>query len=960
MKKFPLFFLAVLLYGSTLAQTQSVYKGRAEAFSRKSINSMMADEDTWRKLYNEGIKRPNPNIIDTNIPVDTTIVTDREILSGEPQYRMQAVSPLPDTTFEGLYDSGNSIPPDVNGAPGLNHLMVTLNTEVRIQDRLGNPLKTLSLGLFWNSLPGSGTFDPKILYDFTEDRWIFVTCAGSEPGDSRLYMGVSANSDPMGEWYLYSYITDPQNQVWFDYPSMGFNDKWIVVSGNMFGNGSYRTVYVFDKHAMYNAEAEPQYTRFTTTQGFTLVPSITYDDNEENIYLIAAGNGNQGGNGYITLFKVTGELSTPQFSLVGQIGTNQTWAGNVGGSGDFLPQLGSNELLNAVDHRMENVIMRNGSLWAVHHVFLPANNPTRAAVQWWNITPEGSIIQRGRIDDPSGVMSYAFATIAVNSFNDMLIGHGIFSQNQYAGAGYSFRATSDPLNQTRAPYQYKDGLAPYYKTFGGGRNRWGDYTATMLDPVNSVDFWVLQEYAELPSGGDRWGTWWAYVRIPFAPVASFQANETLLPLGEQINFSDLSIGVPDSWQWTFEGAQPTSSTLQNPAGVSYPSEGTFDVSLTVSNDFGSNTIVLEDYITVSASLLPAVSFSADKNIVCTGETVSFFDATQYMPNSWEWQFTPSTVSFVNGTDQFSQNPQVIFNESNSYSVTLTAANLNGSAQSTVFDMVRAGGRDVPLVERFDVNGFDDQQWKIQNPDLKKTWDIVGVEGLNETTKAARLDFLTYYAIGERDRLISPPLDLRNFNQMSLGFKHAHAKRIPQISDSLIVLISDDCGQSWTRLFADAENGSGNFATHPQSEGFVPQTREDWCGAGYGAPCIELDLSNWVGKDNVRIAFESYSGYGNPLYLTDIEVSATVKLEELTKAEALQIAPNPVKTSMIITYSGNGVFDDIQLFNAEGRLVKQWSKVQQNSKLNVEKLPSGVYTVRVTTAGKELSATIVKE
>ncbi len=67
---------------------------------------MMAEEDTWRSLYNEGIKRPNPNLIDTNIPVDTTIVTDREILSGEPQYRMQAVSPLPDTTFEGLYDSG--------------------------------------------------------------------------------------------------------------------------------------------------------------------------------------------------------------------------------------------------------------------------------------------------------------------------------------------------------------------------------------------------------------------------------------------------------------------------------------------------------------------------------------------------------------------------------------------------------------------------------------------------------------------------------------------------------------------------------------------------------------------------------------------------------------------------------------------------------------------------------------
>ncbi len=953
------FFLATTT-GGTL-HGQSVQKGKAEAFSKMSMSAIISNDSSFRALHSENFKKPNPERYTPSFVVDPNDITDIDVVESATQNMLQLISPLPDTTFDALYDSGNSIPPDVNGAPGPNHLMVTLNTEVRIQDRDGTPLTTISLGAFWTSLPGSGTFDPKIVYDFQEDRWLFSTCAGSEPGNSRLYIGVSANSDPMGDWFLYSFITDNANQVWFDYPSMGFNDKWVVISGNMFGNAFYRTVFTFDKQSMYAGQPDPSYTRFTTTQGFTLVPATTYDVDEPNVYLVSAANGNQGGNGYITLFKVSGAVDDPQFSLVGQIGTNQTWAGSSDGSGDFLPQLGSNERINSVDHRIENVIFRNGKIWAVHHIFLPANNPQRTAVQWWNITPEGSIIQRGRVDDPTNVMSYAFATIAVNQFEDMIIGHGIFSANQYAAAGYSYRAANDAPNTIRMPYQYKDGLAPYYKTFGGGRNRWGDYTATMLDPVNSVDFWVIQQYAELPSGGDRWGTWWAYLRIPFAPQANFVANETLIPLGENIQFTDLSIGVPQSWQWSFEGGTPAGSSLQNPTGITYSNAGSFDVSLTVTNDFGSHTYLMEDYITVSATLLPSVEFLTNKSIVCTGETVTFTDQTLYMPHQWEWVFTPSTVTFVNGTDAFSQNPEVVFDEANTYSVTLTATNLNGNAQATKFDFVRAGGMQVPLVERFDVNGFAANNWTVTNPDNQKTWEIADVNGLTETQVAAKLDFINYFAIGQRDRLVSSPLDLRDFSNMMLGFKHAHARRIPQISDSLIVLISDDCGSSWTRLFADAENGSGNFGTHPMTDSFVPQIREDWCGAGWGAPCIQLDLSAWAGKSDVLLAFESYSGYGNPMYLTDIEISTTVGVSDnMLNSNNLSVIPNPARNAIRLQQMGVNEFESVQIYNASGKLMIEMKDFNAQNDINIRRLSAGIYYLKAQAGRQSYQSKFVVE
>jgi len=935
MKKVLLFLLVLIVFSSISlsAQESTSSKGKAEASTKISFSEMQEMEAARGDVEYNHFKKPNPIRYspEFEIPAETVLSVGGSIS----QRSSRDVSPMPDTTFAGLYDTGNSIPPDVNGAPGPDHIMVTLNTQVRIQDRIGNDLGTVSLGTFWGSLPGGGTFDPKILYDFENDRWIFTTCSGSEPGQSRLYMGVSANSDPSGEWYLYAYLTDPTSQVWFDYPSIGFNEKWIVVSGNMFGNGSYRTVYVFDKHAMYAGDEAPNFTRFTTQQGFTLVPAITFDADQEDVYLISSANGNQGGNGYISLFKVSGELNDPQFGLIGNIGTPNPWAGSVGGSGDFLPQLGSSERLNAVDHRMENVVMRNGNLWAVHHVFLPADNPERTAVQYWNITTEGDIIQWGRIDDPDGLMSYAFATIAVNEHDDVMIGHGSFSEEQYASSAYSFRYHDDPLNTFRSPYQYKDGLAPYYKTFGGGRNRWGDYTATMLDPLNGIDFWVLQEYADTPSGGDRWATWWAYVRIPFTPEPDFEVNYNLIPVGESVNFTDKTSGVPTSWNWTFDGAEPAQSSEQNPTEVQYSTEGTFSVSLTATNDFGTNTVSKENYITVSSTILPEVVFEVSKSFVCTGESVTFTDKSLYMPRSWEWSFEPATVTFINGTDAFSQNPVVVFDEPGSYAVNLVVSNLNGPSELTLFDVVTAGGHPIPYVAYFQEISFDEAGWEVWNPDNQVTWEITEVGGLPETDKAAMLDFSNYYAIGQRDRLISPPINLAGFEQVNLAFKHAYAKRQAQYSDSLIIYVSADCGENWTRIFGDAEDGSGNFATHPLVEGFVPTNVWDWCGVEYGADCITLNLDEWAGMSDVRVAFETYSFYGNPLYITDVELGATVNLNERPDlVPSIQAFPNPTEGKFSLKQADGKMIESLKIMNQAGQVVASFENLKSNVDLDL--------------------------
>lgn len=83
------------------------------------------------------------------------------------------------------------------------------------------------------------------------------------------------------------------------------------------------------------------------------------------------------------------------------------------------------------------------------------------------------------------------------------------------------------------------------------------------------------------------------------PVADFTTDKSSCVLrGSEVNFTDLSINFPSEWSWTFEGGDPNTSNLKNPQ-VTYNSPGVFDVSLIVKNANGADTLMLDDFISVS-------------------------------------------------------------------------------------------------------------------------------------------------------------------------------------------------------------------------------------------------------------------------------------------------------------------------------------------------------------------------
>ncbi len=450
------------------------------------------------------------------------------------------------------------------------------------------------------------------------------------------------------------------------------------------------------------------------------------------------------------------------------------------------------------------------------------------------------------------------------------------------------------------------------------------------------------------------------VTLEKVPVAEFESSEIVVTEGCSIDFTDLSQCNVDEWEWTFEGGTPSSSTDQHPQGIQFDDAGSYTVSLKVTNTFGDNTIIKTDFIAVSTSTNPVVEFDASNTDVCIGETVLFTDSSTVCPESWNWEFSPATYEFTNGTSAASQNPEVLFNENGIYSASLTVSNANGSTTLTKDDYIQAGGAPFPFFEDFESGNAEQNGWTIVNPDNDaKTWEFFSVSG-NGGTKAAGINLFNYIAIFTRDQLISPPIDLSGAGNATLKFDHAYAlNQNLNWSDSLIVKISGDCGVSWTRIIEQADDGSGNFATHPPiTTNFIPTIADDWCGNGYGSTCLEADISAWAGMSNVMIMFESLRFKGNNMYIDNVSVNITTDIasENQSNIKQLNVYPNPSNGKITIESNEDFQEGNLLVYNSQGAIIfkSNISDGQKRLSYDLSGYPNGIYIIRIV--GKTFTAT----
>jgi hypothetical protein len=86
--------------------------------------------------------------------------------------------------------------------------------------------------------------------------------------------------------------------------------------------------------------------------------------------------------------------------------------------------------------------------------------------------------------------------------------------------------------------------------------------------------------------------------------ADFEASETILMIGESVDFTNLTAGNATEYQWIFEGATPSESIEKEPMGIVYPEGGLFDVTLIVTDGYDYDTLVRSEYIHALGTVYP--------------------------------------------------------------------------------------------------------------------------------------------------------------------------------------------------------------------------------------------------------------------------------------------------------------------------------------------------------------------
>ena len=152
------------------------------------------------------------------------------------------------------------------------------------------------------------------------------------------------------------------------------------------------------------------------------------------------------------------------------------------------------------------------------------------------------------------------------------------------------------------------------------------------------------------------------------PVAAFSSSVS----GLTATFTSACGLSTTSWAWTF--GDGTSSTATHPSHT-YTTAGTYSVTLTATNAFGSTTIIRTVTVSASVVVAPVAAFTFSPSAPTTTTAVAFTDTSTNTPTSWAW-------SFGDGTTSSAQDPSHTYSTAGTYTVSLTATNAGGSNSTT--------------------------------------------------------------------------------------------------------------------------------------------------------------------------------------------------------------------------------------------------------------------------------------
>ena len=468
-------------------------------------------------------------------------------------------------TLNGFY----SIPPDPIGAAGLTRVIAVTNVMIESRSKDGELQWRSGLGGFFapvGLIQGSRLFDPKIVYDPHTNRFVVVvlelrsgsTTAQTHPNNaSRILLAVSSGANPTSgaasQWHFAAIDAKFQlsgYDLWADYPGLEVDDKAIYVTNNMFtffGGGSLSAgsrLWIVPKGldgGLYagGPTTSAMYNPYATTAGAINTTTMPAEVRQaggtgpgNGTFLVSYSGLSGGGSEFVQVIRILNPLGTPTFNV------SLVFLGDIDTATGALPgarQLGTTATINTNDRRALDAVWQNGDLWAVFTVRTPTGPEAgQVAAHWVRVATASvdfstwfgaltGLVDQGSIggeDIAPGTYTF-FPAVAVNRDGHAVFGFSASAQTIYAGAYVTSRKAGDPAGTVRSSTTVAAGLDYYVRTFGSGRNRWGDYSGVSLDPSNEDHVWVFNEFADtrgtilsqFPTEDGRWRTVWGRYKL---------------------------------------------------------------------------------------------------------------------------------------------------------------------------------------------------------------------------------------------------------------------------------------------------------------------------------------------------------------------------------------------------------------------------------------------------------------
>ncbi len=426
-------------------------------------------------------------------------------------------------------------PPDTVGAVGATQYLQIVNSGLAVFDKATKnvvygpvPTNTPWVG-FGGACEADNDGDAVVVYDKAADRWIISQFAVSSTPYFQC-VAVSQTSDATGAYnrYAFSY-----GSVFPDYPKMGVWPDGYYETFNMFNGNAFvgSKLCAYDRTAMLSGGAATQQCFQLASSFGGVLPSdldgstpppagapnymLNFGSNSLNLWKFHVDWGNTAN----TTLTGPGSISVAAFTP----GCSNT------SSGVCIPQSGTRQPLDSLaDRLMFRAAYRNfgdhESLVVNHSVQVgTASKNPYTGVRWYELRSPGAtpvVFQQSTFSPDT---SYRWmGSVAMDGQGNMALGYSVSSSTMFPAIRYTGRLVGDPVSTMQAETSIIEGGGSQYAQ--KALDRWGDYSAMTIDPVDDCTFWYTSEYLKT-TGTFNWST--RIASFKFDSCGADRQNQTI-------------------------------------------------------------------------------------------------------------------------------------------------------------------------------------------------------------------------------------------------------------------------------------------------------------------------------------------------------------------------------------------------------------------------------------------------